>query len=425
IIIVAVATLLYINGIWGDFVHDDLSAIVDNPDVQGTRPIWRIFVNDFWGKPMKDPLSHKSYRPLTILTFRWSIMLFGQSPVSFHLVNILLHVAVSLLYLHTLVSVLHFPHTKALVCGLIFAAHPIHTEAVTGIVGRADVLAAFTFLVSFNTYIRGISRSKKGSNSNIWFICGVLCTMVGGLCKETGLTIFPLLIVWDVWLHRRYWTSFIKWGIIPQRLEMCLKRNVALIIVGMMVLMFRVMFMFGTPVFSEQDNPAAHTDITLARVLTYLYLPAHNTWLMLCPWQLCYDWQMGSVPLIMKLDDLRNAGSLLLYLSICLLFLIACIKKNKESNAIIWSLVVMIFGFLPASNMFISVGFVIAERILYIPSMGFCTIIGIGASRLLNNIHNIDCTHSSEFCPEKNKNEQNDNSNNDVKHFSNDECKLD
>ncbi|CAL4124156.1 unnamed protein product, partial [Meganyctiphanes norvegica] len=129
IIIGAVATLLYINGIWGDFVHDDLSAIVDNPDVQGTRPIWRIFANDFWGKPMKDPLSHKSYRPLTILTFRWSVMLFGQSPVSFHVVNILLHVAVSLLYLHTLVSVLHFPHIKALVCGLIFAAHPIHTEA--------------------------------------------------------------------------------------------------------------------------------------------------------------------------------------------------------------------------------------------------------------------------------------------------------
>ncbi|CAL4189046.1 unnamed protein product, partial [Meganyctiphanes norvegica] len=163
----------------------------------------------------------------------------------------------------------------------------------------------------------------------------------------------------------------------------------------------------------------------MARVLTYLYLPAHNTWLMLCPLQLCYDWQMGSVPLIMKLDDLRNAGSLLLYLTICLTFLIACIKKNKESHAIVWSLLVMVFGFLPASNIFISVGFVIAERILYIPSMGFCTIIGIGASRLLDNIYNIDCTHSSQFCPEKNSNERNDNSNNGAQDFSNGEYKLD
>lgn len=62
--------LVYVNGLSGDFVHDDVSAIKTNPDVLATTPLSHVFLNDYWGKPMSDPLSHKSYRPLTILTFR-------------------------------------------------------------------------------------------------------------------------------------------------------------------------------------------------------------------------------------------------------------------------------------------------------------------------------------------------------------------
>ncbi|MPC31213.1 Transmembrane and TPR repeat-containing protein 1 [Portunus trituberculatus] len=68
--LLAVASVsVYVNGLTGEYVHDDLSAVLRNPDVQGTRPLWQLFLNDFWGKPMKDPASHKSYRPLTILSF--------------------------------------------------------------------------------------------------------------------------------------------------------------------------------------------------------------------------------------------------------------------------------------------------------------------------------------------------------------------
>ena len=65
-----VSVLCYINGLTGDFVHDDISAITSNPDVTGRNPLFHVFLNDYWGKPLSHPLSHKSYRPLTILTFR-------------------------------------------------------------------------------------------------------------------------------------------------------------------------------------------------------------------------------------------------------------------------------------------------------------------------------------------------------------------
>lgn len=65
-----VAIACYLNGLNGDFVHDDIPAITLNKDVLAVNPISHVFKNDFWGTPMADFASHKSYRPLTILTFR-------------------------------------------------------------------------------------------------------------------------------------------------------------------------------------------------------------------------------------------------------------------------------------------------------------------------------------------------------------------
>lgn len=69
-VISAVATACYINGLSGDFVHDDIPAVKLNKDVLAINPIKELFNNDFWGTPMSDVNSHKSYRPLTTLTFR-------------------------------------------------------------------------------------------------------------------------------------------------------------------------------------------------------------------------------------------------------------------------------------------------------------------------------------------------------------------
>lgn len=61
---------VYFNSLGGDFVHDDIPAIVRNQDVLGTTGLGQLLLNDFWGTPMSHPASHKSYRPLTVLTFR-------------------------------------------------------------------------------------------------------------------------------------------------------------------------------------------------------------------------------------------------------------------------------------------------------------------------------------------------------------------
>ena len=72
----------------------------------------------------------------------------------------------------------------------------------------------------------------------------------------------------------------------------------------------------STPTFTVSDNPAAsHSDVKV-RLLTFLYLPVANIWLLLFPWQLSFDWSMDAVPLILSISDIRNLASLLLYSSL-------------------------------------------------------------------------------------------------------------
>ena len=67
-LVALVAALCFINSLGGALVHDDIMAIVNNDDVRGST--WDMWRHDFWGRNMSSSLSHKSYRPLTTLTFR-------------------------------------------------------------------------------------------------------------------------------------------------------------------------------------------------------------------------------------------------------------------------------------------------------------------------------------------------------------------
>lgn len=68
--VAAIAVSCYLNSLHGEFVHDDVPAVHQNQDVLALTSFGQLFANDFWGVSMADPNSHKSYRPLTVLSFR-------------------------------------------------------------------------------------------------------------------------------------------------------------------------------------------------------------------------------------------------------------------------------------------------------------------------------------------------------------------
>ena len=129
--VVAITCLVcYMNSLEYDLVHDDVFAIKENSDVRPDIPLQNLLLNDFWGKPMWSNTSHKSYRPLCTLTFRMNYAIHGLRPFGYHAVNIILHCIVSLVYTFTCDAVAFKSNVLAVIAGLLFAAHPVHTEAV-------------------------------------------------------------------------------------------------------------------------------------------------------------------------------------------------------------------------------------------------------------------------------------------------------
>ena len=131
--------------------------------------------------------------------------------------------------------------------------------------------------------------------------------------------------------------------------------------------------------FCSHDNPAVALE-TPFRQLHWLYLCFVNSWLLLDPSFLCADWTMGTVPLITTVIDPRNLLMVATFVAIAALAVYGA--STNSPKALIVGLALLIFPFLPASNFFFPVGFVVAERVLYIPSMGFCILVALGTQIL-------------------------------------------
>ena len=89
----AAACVVFSNSLRGAFVIDDGPAIRTNQDLRPDAPLASLLRNDYWGRPLAEPTSVKSYRPLTVLTFRANFALHGLDVEGYHLVNTLLHAA--------------------------------------------------------------------------------------------------------------------------------------------------------------------------------------------------------------------------------------------------------------------------------------------------------------------------------------------
>lgn len=166
----------------------------------GTSPWYNILQNDFWGTSLTDSGSHGSYRPMCVLSFRLNYLLGGFKPIGYHLVNVVLHCMATFLVIQ-LARRLH--PNGAGIAGIVFASHPIHTEAVAGIVGRADLIACNFYLLAFLSYVKHVDWRESASATNVvrqWTALGatILSSSVAVLCKETAITALVICAIYDI-----------------------------------------------------------------------------------------------------------------------------------------------------------------------------------------------------------------------------------
>lgn len=336
---------------------------------------------------MNKEQSHKSYRPITVLTFRLNYLVHELDPLGYHLVNILLHAAVTLMY-HSLCSSL-LSRPGAAVAALLFAVHPVHTEAVSGVVGRAELLASLFFLSALLKYKDLSWRRTVEWKGLMWISLLVTLSM---MCKEQGITVIALCALHEVFVEQKLsHTDLVVFSQIfaggkvglPPWVKLSAQRLSILVLAGICLMIGRLKIMGSQlPVFTKFDNPAAVAE-TPTRQLTHNYLLTVNSWLLLAPADLCCDWTMNTVPLVTSVSDPRNLATILLYALLAHLAYkgFSC-NPTHEASVILTGLGLLVLPFIPASNLFFPVGFVVAERVLYLPSMGFCLLVAFGCDKI-------------------------------------------
>ena len=125
--------LLYLNSLTGQLVFDDRAAIIENGDLRPSAPWTNLLWHDFWGDDLAHHKSHKSYRPLASASFKINYHLHQLDETGYHLVNVVLNGLVCYLFVQTCEVVFSGNLGSVSLAGLLFAAHPIHTEAVSSL----------------------------------------------------------------------------------------------------------------------------------------------------------------------------------------------------------------------------------------------------------------------------------------------------
>ena len=146
---------------------------------------------------MNELLHVQSYRPVTTLSFRINHYLNGLDAWGYHLGNVIIY-SLTVVAMYWL-SLRWLSTPAARIASLLFCFHPIHVEAVASLVGRADCLCGFFYLLTIHFYTVPIQCKVKSSRKrHVYTLCAYVFSILACFAKEIGATVFGMLCVVDM-----------------------------------------------------------------------------------------------------------------------------------------------------------------------------------------------------------------------------------
>ncbi len=384
-LVALVSWAVYADNLEGQFCYDDNFAILNNADVRHDAPLWPVFRNDFWGQAIHKPDSHKSFRPLTVLSFRLNHWWGAFEPRGYRVVNNALHAAFTALLFVVALRVLALDLLAAFLAALLFAVHPVHTEAVSGVVGRAEALAGVLMLLAVLAYARALRVTRRAAT--LWFYAAVALVLGATFAKESGLTAFGVLVLLD-FCHsaplfdgrRESLLAFLRRA---PRSEFG-RRVATLVAFALAYMVFRKHICVNYTLLNNRrlENPIAFSRGT-TKLLSNMYLHAYYGLLLVWPYSLSFDYSFDCIPLVHSLADPRNLITLTMYAALAALIGVAFWLRDERGRQLLLALGLFLCPFIALSNLFFTVGSMVAERLLYLPSAGYCLVLGMVASGTL------------------------------------------
>lgn len=338
-LLLAVAMLVYGNTLLSSFSLDDELYIFRNPAV--TSPSVKVL--------FEATKSNNVFRPVTFATFALNFAAGGGHPFGYHFFNLLLNAAVALLlylvFRKLLESVLEGT-TVALAAALLFAVHPIHTEAVASIVGRSELLAVGFLLAAWLLHL------------NDEYLLSLVCFVLALLSKESAVAFVPLALAGDY--ARAKLKPFHRYGWIA----------------GVAALYLAVLWgiqggRFGEKGINFLDNPLTQLPVSL-RILNALRIAWKYVGLQVYPAKLSCEYSYNAILLYSNWQ--HTAPAVIATLCVLALWLWAIWTRRRE-----WVLAGAIYlcGFAATANILVPTGTIMGERLAYLPSAGFCLLLAL------------------------------------------------
>jgi hypothetical protein len=355
--IAALALLASATSLGNGFAYDDRFIVLENKRAHSLGAPWRLFAETYWPNIRGAAL----YRPLTILLYAAEWVAGGGSPLVYHIVNVALYAAVSVLVLWLALQVL--PRGAAWTGAALFAVHPVHVEAVGNVVGQAELWTAVAMVGAVGLYLRDRRDGLPLSRQSAWII--VALYFAGMLVKENMIVLPALLVAAE---------GFLVGDESPRR-ERADRLFTLLVWMGL----FAALFLYvRSSILGDIGGDVSHPSLRdlgmVQRSLLMLGLAPEFGRLLLWPAQLFADYSPRQVPTWTELQVGHLSGALLVMCLVILFFV-----SVRRTPIVAFGLAWFAIAYAPVSNVFIPTGILIAERTLLVPSVGVVLVAAFAA----------------------------------------------
>jgi len=358
-----ISFLVYGNSLFNQFVWDDHYLIERNPYIKDFKYIKEIFLSDVgMVSSARVFLGAGTYRPVSMLTFLFDYRVWKLNPLGYHLFNVLLH-SLNTILLFMLFKSISNDTKISFFSVLIFALHPIHTEVVSVISNRQDLLASFFMVISFIVYIKtyALKKTRYLFMSSIFFLLSLLS-------KENAIIFVFLLMAYDYYFLGDY------------NIKIILKRfhfYLPYFFVILLYLTLRKMFISKELALGIWSHSAFLSAPFYLKVLTTFQIIASYIKLLLFPVNLSAMYLLT----VARLDIITIFSTgLVLGLMVLAYFL-------KKRNKLVSFFIVFFFITIVPFSLVIPFGARFNDRFLYLPSIGFCFIIGYFLKVLFSKVN--------------------------------------
>jgi tetratricopeptide (TPR) repeat protein len=373
--IVALWVLLgaaYSNSFEGALVFDGAKIVTQDSRIRAVTAenVRLIFSEEYWYKGAPSGL----YRPLTTLSFLMNYALgSGANPAAYHWTNFVLHeINVTLVY--WLGLVIFGDPALALALAALWGLHPLLTDSVTNVAGRADLLAALGVLAGLLCYVKGTGALGTGQAKACprWVAGMVAAQFFGLLAKENAAVLPGLMLVYDMaWPERSTWRAR---G--PAYATLVLPFGVWLYLRSQVQTHMLIHFM---------ENSLVSGSFLTAR-LTAVKVIGKLLWLFVWPALLSADHSYNAVPLfgwhIFEWEDAKA----LIAMAVCLGAVLLALRWRHRRKPLFFFIGFFFVALIPTANLVILIGSIMAERFAYLPSVGLAGCAAIALHELARRL---------------------------------------